>query len=519
MDNLVVIASVLVFSGITSAINVTVSDLRSGQFLTRCVTRHADFMNITCPSHKVMLAPKLIAGYSDSSKCVFNGNDCLGMSKSLERETQACANQETCSINLRRILETLVPLPGQRKICKGKPLTYVSVIPPKCVDKGTIHDMCSGNEALPINPDSGIISSYNNPGRTINTPCIRRFGSTSDVIRLSLNFLDIQIGLKNRPRVVWTSESGELRKKTFKKLATFSEKGSKFEIKWRPQNTDTTREGCVVYYNVKVIGKSTQGNLRLASDQPSQTPTHYLVQATLKTSMTWNDKQSISMSCPRGKVIYAPDVTVTSSRYTGCEGLSPHLLVQRNECYWRRNCTMEWRGPAFLTMTSSARCFGRVADIFKSRGFKCEKEGNIINICDTRVAKLPTGIVRSHGKYPWHYPRVNKRCRQRIRIGRGRQLTLQLDDVDIDDERDTFFLRHIRKGRKTTILFRGNDGNMSKTLSGGTVEITFSTKRRSKAGSGFILHYERTSKNRKKVRSGERNKRRSRGTGTAKTLP
>ncbi|XP_033732106.1 uncharacterized protein LOC117321704 [Pecten maximus] len=509
MDNLTDIIWVFLMSGLTRGLQITGTDLRSGKVLTRCVTRHADYMNITCPNRYVMLAPKILAGYSDKQTCLYNRRDCLGISSSLSKESQACANQETCTIKLRRVLETLVPFPGQRKICKGKPLTYVSVILPVCVPKYAIHAMCLGREASPILSSSGVIDSSYIHGLARNMPCIRRFGSTGDIVRLTLNFLDIQVGSKNRPKIIWTSEKGKLRKRSFQKQSTFSEKGSKFEIEWRPNNTGASEQGFILSYDVKLIG---QKQLRLANDQPLRNPTRAVVQATLENKMTRNKLKSIMMSCPRGEVIYSPDVNVTSSEYPGCMGLSPNLLVQRNECFWRRNCTIKWGGPAYLTMTPSPRCFGRSGDNLRSGNHQCIKEDNIFDICDTKSSRrLKSAMIRSHEKYPWHYKGENKKCRLRIRIGRNRKLKLKVDDVDIDDERDSFVIKHIRRGRKPNTIFSGNGGNMFVTLRGGAVEITLSIKRRTKSGSGFALHYERVPKYRKKARRGKSNKRRSHG--------
>lgn len=485
METLQIISCVLVFSRLASAIYVTGTDPRAENFVSRCVTRHADYMNITCPHHYVMLTPKVLAGHSDSGTCVYNKNDCLGTSLLLSKESQACANQESCSIRLRRVLERLTPLPGHRKACKGKPLTYVSVKLPLCVPKDSFHAMCLGGKALPIVSRSGIIdSSYI---QAHNSRCTRRFGNTAEKVRLTLTFLDIHVTNNNRPKIVWTSDTGKLRKRTFKKQSVFSETGSKFEIEWRPKSKELPDQGFVASYDVKLIGEN---QLRLANDQPRNVPVQTPVHATLQNEMIRTKPSQITMSCPQGGVIYAPDINLTSSSQPGCTGLSPHLLVQRNECYWRRNCTMNWNGPAFFTMTSSPRCFGRTGDHLRSGGHQCITEDNIINMCDTSPPRrLKSAMVRSHEKYPWHYPRENKKCRLRVKIG-GRQLKLKVDYVDIDDEKDSLVIKHFR-GKNGKVIFSGNGENFVTVLKGGSLEIVMSIKQRTKSGSGFVLHYER----------------------------
>ncbi|XP_060084206.1 uncharacterized protein LOC132563464 [Ylistrum balloti] len=496
------------FNNTTFLVKVFLLNLKPGKFMTRCVTRHADFMNITCPSRQVMLAPEIIAGYSERKTCVFNEQDCLGMTPSLEKEGKACSKQETCRINLRRILETLNPLPGQKEMCKGKPLTYVSIILPKCVPKYAFHAMCSGTNALPIYSRSGVIDSSYIQKR--NTQCMRRFGSSADVIRLTLTFVHLQVGAKNRPKIVWTTENGRLRKRIFEDSSTFSETGSKFKIQWSPRNAGSTKEGFVISYKVELIKTK---RFRLASNKFWQIRKPAVVQATLGNAMAYNKPNTYTMTCPPGKVIYSPDINVTSSRFPGCTGLSPYLIVQRNECYWRRNCTVNWNGPALITMTSSQRCFGRSGDNLEIGDYKCVKEGNIVNICDTVSSKLKSsGMIRSHSQYPWHYPRQNRKCRLRIKITKGTLLRLRVDDVDIDEEADTFIIKHIRRGRKVTVISNGNGRNILKTLQGGRVDITMSVKRHTKSGTGFILHYKRISKSRKKARRGLKYKRRSQGT-------
>lgn len=102
----------------------------------------------------------------------------------------------------------------------------------------------------------------------------------------------------------------------------------------------------------------------------------FLDSATMENAMSWDAKRSVALSCPPRKVIYAPRVAVGTSTDTKCRGISPRLLVRRNECYWRQNCTLSWRGPALLAMSTSPRCYGRTGDVLLTKGHTCVNKGN-----------------------------------------------------------------------------------------------------------------------------------------------
>lgn len=91
-------------------------------------------------------------------------------------------------------------------------------------------------------------------------------------------------------------------------------------------------------------------------------------------------KKTYKFSCPNNSVIYSFDFRVSSvpntrGAKTICQGFSPQLLVQKNDCFWKNSCRVSWNYPQVITTSADPRCIGQRTSLFTTKEHQCMPKG------------------------------------------------------------------------------------------------------------------------------------------------
>lgn len=54
-----------------------------------------------------------------------------------------------------------------------------------------------------------------------------------------------------------------------------------------------------------------------------------------------------------------------------CQGLSPQLLVQKNNCFWKESCKVSWDSPQVMAMSNDTNCIGKQGSLFTTKEHQC----------------------------------------------------------------------------------------------------------------------------------------------------
>jgi len=104
----------------------------------------------------------------------------------------------------------------------------------------------------------------------------------------------------------------------------------------------------------------------------------------------------MSLTCGRGEIIYFPSLAASShwtnvipsgsgsccrfGRYP-CGGLSPHLLAQSYQCYWRNTCSVSWRADDRILRSKDSTCIGQPIAVVGTEGHRCVHNCKISKSC------------------------------------------------------------------------------------------------------------------------------------------
>lgn len=204
-------------------------------------------------------------------------------------------------------------------------------------------------------------------------------------------------------------------------------------------------------------------------------------------------KKAYKYSCPNGSVIHSIDLLLSYVPYAKrskplCQGLSPQLLVQKNNCFWKESCKVSWDSPQVMAMSHDTNCIGKQGSLFTTREHQCMPKKNILDICKKREAKGKRGLLRSHDDYPWNYRAQPQKCTTLIKIKPEGALYLRLHDVDLDTRRDELRVLHVGAGRPSCSL-KHSSLQEGVWLYGGYIKIQFTVHHRTRSGRGFIMSY------------------------------
>ncbi|XP_061184160.1 uncharacterized protein LOC133192206 [Saccostrea echinata] len=203
-------------------------------------------------------------------------------------------------------------------------------------------------------------------------------------------------------------------------------------------------------------------------------------------------KKIYRFSCPKNSLIYSLDIHMSNLRLSKrstrlCKGISPQLLVQKNNCFWKRSCTVSWDAPQIFAISNGVGCTGKQAPLFITKGHECIPKKKIHDICGKREVNGRNGILRSHDDYPWNYRPKQQTCKTLIKIHREGSLYLRIHDLDVDFSHDKFSITHVRGN--VTCTLRQSSAEKGVWLYGGQLTILFTVRDRSKSGRGFIISY------------------------------
>ncbi|XP_048777559.2 uncharacterized protein LOC125681475 [Ostrea edulis] len=199
-------------------------------------------------------------------------------------------------------------------------------------------------------------------------------------------------------------------------------------------------------------------------------------------------KKTYTFSCPKDSVIHSIDFYIAGRKSTSaCRGISPQLLVQKNNCFWKTSCKVSWEMPQVIAIGNHVRCVGKEGSLFTTKGHQCIPKRKIHDICRKREAKGRNGLLRSHSSHPWNYRAKQRKCKTIIKINHEGGLYLRLHDIDLDFSHDDLTIVHVR--RNNTCTLRHIDVQEGVWLHGGHVEILFRVLYQSKSGRGFIISY------------------------------
>lgn len=204
-------------------------------------------------------------------------------------------------------------------------------------------------------------------------------------------------------------------------------------------------------------------------------------------------KKTYQFSCPKNSVIHSIDLHMSYVPYAKrskplCQGLSPQLLVQKNNCFWKERCEVSWNSPQVLAMSNDSNCIGKQGSLFTTKEHQCMQKKRIHDICKKSEAKGKRGLLRSHDDYPWNYRARLPKCTTLIKIKPEGALYLRLHDIDLDTQRDHLSVLHVRTGRSSCSV-EHSSLQEGVWLYGGYVKIQFVVHPRTRSGRGFIMSY------------------------------
>ncbi|OWF41891.1 hypothetical protein KP79_PYT04638 [Mizuhopecten yessoensis] len=468
---------------ITNGFVWNIHDMMSSRpFVTRRLSNGQDRVDIVCPDNHVMLSPYIAYGASVGrrSSTLRLERDCLGTDSQLVKQSDQCVTNNTCSVSLRKGLRLTNILSGPNKKCLKNFPKFITISLPKCVLKDQIRDICS--DGLEARYTTGILGRHTDiPNTNPTEKSCHKIMSFLTNVTMSMKLEKFDSNTSYHVIIQWTTQAGMNETRTLRyHHETFTGTGNNFNVTWETRDQDVAKPDFYLIYNVQLQGGYQNGSA-------SRSPVSELPMASLRSAMTWKDNQ-MSFACPKGSLLYSPQLMVGVGKRLTCAGITPSLLVQINNCYWERNCNINWKGPATVTLSDSLPCLGKTAAVMSTTGYQCIRQENVVNMCSryaSEVVNKASGIIRSHNIYPWDYGAEEVDCRKVIKVGKGRQLLLKIETAQVDESRDTFRIRHI-KGKTKTLVVEGNIKLFNTTLSGGSVELSLTVSRRSKTGKGFL---------------------------------
>ncbi|XP_033732269.1 uncharacterized protein LOC117321802 [Pecten maximus] len=473
--------------------------MSSRPFVTRRLSNGQERMDLVCPDNHVMLTPYIAYGASIGRR-VSNlrlERDCLGTDSQLIKQANQCVRKNACSVSFRKGLRLHQILSGPQNKCLKRFPKFITISLPKCVPKEEIFDICS-NWTLG-KYWSGILGRYSDiPNTDMAARSCHKVMTFPTNMTMAIMLEKFDTNISYNVTIQWTTQHGETKLKTLRfNHESFIGTGNNFTVSWEtPEQVASKSNFYLIYHALHYNGSSNQSDTMVQSWIPE------LPSASLRSVMTWKDHQ-LSFACPKGSLLYSPQLMAGVGKRMACSGITPSLLVQMNNCYWERSCNINWKGPATVTLTNSPACLGKTAAVMSTTGYRCIRQENVINMCSryaSEVVKKTSGIIRSHNIYPWDYGAEAVDCRKVIKIGRGRQLHLSVEAAEIDESRDMFRIRHIYDKKKTLVAM-GNQKHFNTTLSGGAAEISLTVSVRSKTGKGFLLYFEKIGKRHKNSES------------------
>ncbi|XP_033732107.1 uncharacterized protein LOC117321705 [Pecten maximus] len=221
----------------------------------------------------------------------------------------------------------------------------------------------------------------------------------------------------------------------------------------------------------------------------------------------------LELSCPSGYVIYKPDVYPSSlSCRNGhiCHGVEiPYtdLRVDILNCHWKNKCLID---PSSIRRSFQFvlenKCSSRKWRNILVKDWKCVQKAAITDICSEnkmhsiniqhRLNK-PSGVVRSHERFPWDYDKDIFLIKNSLYAPKctvtfnGFMLThkdfsriaIYVESLDIGDDYNSAYIQEEELMHDKTYTYDFADG---------PVNITFGltlTDGEIKGGSGFIIYY------------------------------
>ncbi|WAQ96768.1 hypothetical protein MAR_029458, partial [Mya arenaria] len=448
--------------------------------LTKCLKSKREKIQIACPKGNVLYAPSISAGVSESGRCTRGYGDCTGTPRALQHQMNACSWKKKCDV----ILSTNNVLPcGTPGSQVNKNITYVVIGKLNCIPKDRTFSICSKKDRHLFTKSDftvGVIKSHKR--FPVNRPTCRK-------VR------EMKIPVKLNSSVMF--EVSPFKHNTFPLGLNI----------YRVERETTTS---TPLYNITVVHGNTTSAIRVVADfrwkrkHLSGFMLAFIVRAVIK--QCGRRPGEMQLSCGRNKVIYFPSISASSvgrsfsqnctyGRST-CGGLTPSLLVQRNSCYWKPRCSIDWRGRERILLSRDSSCIGQPVALVGSEGHRCVREENIYDLCSncTRFIDASWGIVRSHPQYPWFFT-SHTDCKAIIQIGRRRVLTLTIQDINLDPNgRDKLTMYQVgRNGERNYVISAAKEARIGRviTVQDGKLVIRLKRFKRSKSGRGLVLVFQR----------------------------
>ncbi|KAL3881670.1 hypothetical protein ACJMK2_028080 [Sinanodonta woodiana] len=206
----------------------------------------------------------------------------------------------------------------------------------------------------------------------------------------------------------------------------------------------------------------------------------------------------IDLACPDGR-IFSVDVAAgrgTCGRIT-CSGFSPTLLHESLNCYWQSTCRIRFPTEIIVKTEDFVNCLGKRPDVLRLESWRCLNTSNqIIDMSSPiQIIPIPSGVIRSHGNYPWDYDFSDFSGGSLLLNGfRNNSLTLYLwpntklvlstRKIEIDSyDYLTYFTKEHPEGRLLS------EGTLEFTAATERVTIQFLVSLRTNGGAGFIICY------------------------------
>ncbi|XP_021371152.1 uncharacterized protein LOC110461807 [Mizuhopecten yessoensis] len=464
--------------------------MSSRPFVTRRLSNGHERVDIVCPDNHVMLSPYIAYGASVGrrSSTLRLERDCLGTDSQLVKQSEQCVMNNTCSVSFRKGLRLTNILRGPINKCLKKFPKFLTISLPKCVQRDQIRDICS--DGLEARYTAGILGRHEDIPNTnqAERSCHKMMSFLTNVT-MSMKLEKFDSGTSYHVIIQWTTQHGTIGTRTLRyNHETFTGTGNHFDVTWENRDQDVSKPDFYLIYNV-------QRHDGYPNWSALHSPVPDLPKASLRSPMIWKNNQ-MSFTCLKGSLLYSPQLMVGFGKRLTSAVITPSLMVQINNCYWERNCKINWKIPATVTLCDYLPCRRRPAAVMSTTGYQCIRQENVVNMCSRQASEVvnkASGIIRSHNIYPWDYGAEEVDCRKVIKVGKGRQLLLKIETAQVDESRDTFRIRHI-KGKTKTLVVEGNIKLFNTTLSGGSVELSLTVSRRSKTGKGFLVHFEKIGK-------------------------
>ncbi|KAK3610731.1 hypothetical protein CHS0354_028127 [Potamilus streckersoni] len=481
-----------------------------GQF-SKCFPKNGEVITrLVCPEDEVIYNPRIQVGVSQNRGCNYRHGDCLGSTISLERQVIKCHWKRDCLIRISANNQMIQRLDSNANCTNFSP-DYLLLRQPHCIPQGMVIDVCKSSPST-IRAKSGVLCSHSQYPYKMNATC--RSCSTTIPIALShtlmMSFKDVQ---KDSLRFisVWTSQNGTERLLDISKLKTVNftrKEADKIHIHVNYPSRNTKVTGFIIPFSAYKTDSVQELMKWPKTSIPMIREFGWIKQTKASVQQCIIGKGQITLSCSDNEIIYSPKVYAYGSHISNypsylspctydankCIGLTPHLLVQRNHCYWKTKCNIEWHGASPMIITQKQSCLGAMSSAFEIMGHECIVSDRIFDVCGSNeTLKSGWGVIRSHPTYPWHFSDTIWSCQRNIKIGKNKSLLLRVQDFNLDPEhRDKLRLVHFANRKKTLVAEAKNIAEYEHfVIKEGYVKISFTPSRKTKAGRGFIIVFRR----------------------------